>query len=86
MKMFHYVQNVEQGMQGLGLEMGGPGVQQQHHQQQDRELSNSAHLSSSKSDQPKETIPKKMTWASIASQPAKPQTRVCFVINCVLRL
>lgn len=62
-------------MQGLGLEMGGSGMQQQH--QQDRELSNSAHLSTTttKSDQPKETIPKKMTWASIASQPAKPQTR-----------
>lgn len=71
-------QGVEQGMQGLGLEMGGSGMQQ-HQQQQERELSNSAHLSTTKSDQPKETIPKKMTWASIASQPAKPQTRVRFL-------
>lgn len=29
-------------------------------------------------EQPKEAAPKQMTWASIASQPAKPQIRVSF--------
>lgn len=29
-----------------------------------------------KPDPPKESAPKQMTWASIASQPAKPQIRV----------
>lgn len=30
-------------------------------------------------EQPKEAVPKQMTWASIASQPAKPQIRVRFI-------
>ncbi|XP_059621852.1 YTH domain-containing family protein 1 isoform X2 [Phlebotomus argentipes] len=62
---------MEQGMQGLGLEMAGG----QHH---DKEAtSNSVNSKASHHDhpshQPKESVPKKMTWASVASQPAKPQ-------------
>lgn len=58
-------------MQGLSLEVGSS-----LHHSQDNDLSNTSHLSASKPDQPKENVPKKMTWASIASQPAKPQIRV----------
>ncbi|XP_058824063.1 YTH domain-containing family protein isoform X2 [Topomyia yanbarensis] len=64
------IKNVEQGMQGLGLGS-------MHH---DRDTN---HHSSSRSGNPlsksdqhhqqQKEAPKKMTWASIASQPAKPQ-------------
>uniref|UniRef100_A0A6B2EMK6 Putative yth domain protein n=1 Tax=Phlebotomus kandelakii TaxID=1109342 RepID=A0A6B2EMK6_9DIPT len=62
---------VEHGMQGLGLEMGGG-----HH---DKEApSNNVNTKAPPHHDhhphpPKETGPKKMTWASVASQPAKPQ-------------
>ncbi|XP_037032369.1 YTH domain-containing family protein isoform X3 [Bradysia coprophila] len=52
------IKSVEQGMQGLNIDMG---------QSQERDRANT--------EQPKETAPKQMTWASIASQPAKPQIR-----------
>lgn len=55
------VKGVEQGMQGLNIDMG---------QSQERERATT--------EQPKEVAPKQMTWASIASQPAKPQIRVSF--------
>lgn len=58
---------MEQGMQGLSIDMG---------QSQERERANT--------EQPKETAPKQMTWASIASQPAKPQIRVSFVDATVI--
>lgn len=54
-----WLQGMEQGMQGLSIDMGQP-------QERDRATT----------EQPKETAPKQMTWASIASQPAKPQIRV----------
>lgn len=73
-------------MEGMALEMGSSSMQQ-HQPHQDREYTNNSNTSSSssttttisKSDQPKETAPKKMTWASIASQPAKPQIRVSYI-------
>lgn len=61
-------------MQGLGLEMGSS----MQHSKDRGDYSNSGHMSASKSDQTKDSAPKKMTWASIASQPAKPQIRVRF--------
>ena len=63
------VKTVEHGMQGLGL--GDVKVQE-----------NKDHLKSQPQDlipketQPQQSAPKKMTWASIASQPAKPQPPV----------
>lgn len=71
-------QGVEQGMHGLSLEMGSSG---QHSHDGDMP-GNAHHLPASKPvDHPKETVPKKMTWASIASQPAKPQIRVTITRN-----
>lgn len=62
-------------MQGLSIGgMGGSSNLQSH--SHENEHPNNAHVSTAKPDQPKETVPKKMTWASIASQPAKPQIRV----------
>lgn len=46
-------------------------------QSQERERANT--------EQPKEVAPKQMTWASIASQPAKPQIRVSIVNAAVIR-
>jgi len=69
-------------MQGLGLDVG-----QSMQQSQDKDLSNNSHSSNpnnsniGKSEPTKENVPKKMTWASIASQPAKPQVLFSFSIN-----
>lgn len=68
MLTFFFLKGVEHGMQGLSLDVGSS-----LHHSQHNELTNSSHT---KPDQPKEAVPKKMTWASIASQPAKPQIRV----------
>lgn len=75
------LKNVEQGIQGLGIDVVTSLQQQQ--QQHDKEHStNSNQISGtnsnttvSKQEHPKE---KKMTWASIASQPAKPQVNLVF--------
>lgn len=56
------IKHAEQGMQGLSLVGGRP--------------SHAAPTAAHKPEPPKDTAPKQMTWASIASQPAKPQIRV----------
>ncbi|XP_055696117.1 YTH domain-containing family protein 3 isoform X2 [Lutzomyia longipalpis] len=66
------IKSMEQGMQGLGLENA---PQQMHHEKES--TSNTVNSKAPHHDHnphpPKESIPKKMTWASVASQPAKPQ-------------
>nr|SVE73015.1 EOG090X08DF [Ceriodaphnia reticulata] len=70
------VKQVEQGMQGLALETAKP---VQHHQQHHHHHHHHHHHQQQQpQQQQQETVqqqpqPKKLTWASIASQPAKPQ-------------
>uniref|UniRef100_A0A1L8DBZ4 Putative yth domain protein n=1 Tax=Nyssomyia neivai TaxID=330878 RepID=A0A1L8DBZ4_9DIPT len=65
----HDIKAMEQGMQGLGIE-NNP---QMHHEKESSSNTVNSKVSHHDHHQPKESIPKKMTWASVASQPAKPQ-------------
>ncbi|GAB0090670.1 YTH domain-containing family protein [Sergentomyia squamirostris] len=68
------IKAMEHGLQGLGLEMGGNA--QQHHEKDNTSHTVNSSNKGSHHDNPhppKENLPKKMTWASVASQPAKPQ-------------
>lgn len=60
------VKSIEQGLHGIGLD------RQQKSNQQSNNLQQS---SSAATKEATASVPKKMTWASIASQPAKPQIR-----------
>lgn len=74
------IQGVEHGMHGMSLDNrggGGGGRGGGSGNNDDRGGSKLQPAAAApKTEQPKETVPKKMTWASIASQPAKPQIRV----------
>lgn len=59
-------------MQNMGLDT----LQDNKNISNNQTSSSGSNKNISKFDQPKESIPKQMTWASIASQPAKPQIRV----------
>lgn len=63
------VKAVEHGMQGLGLSDVKVPDPKDHLKSQPQDLIQ-------KESQPQQSAPKKMTWASIASQPAKPQPPV----------
>lgn len=58
------IKSVQRGMQNMGLDGGN-----------DSRSSGSSNPSKSKSVSQTSSVPKKMTWASIASQPAKPTLR-----------
>lgn len=73
------LKTVEQGMQGLGLDVGST-LQHQHdkeHSTNTNQISGTNSNTVTKQEHPKE---KKMTWASIASQPAKPQVSLSFTM------
>lgn len=70
---------MEQGMQNMGLDS----IHEHKNISNNQTSSSGSNRNIPKSDQPKESIPKQMTWASIASQPAKPQIRVNVIVLCL---
>lgn len=63
------IKSVEQGVQGMGIDS-----QHQRSAQSDGNTRNASNNSNAGKES-SAAVPKKMTWASIASQPAKPQIR-----------